>query len=115
MKKDIFFWLSLISFLVFVSFAYYLHHGFVDFINDVLYSNDKIPSEHKKDLYYFMEEKIRFRDISVLIFFLSSLLSFLFLWSKSKLTITKGILILQAFIVIISILIYNLRIGIYVT
>ncbi|SHF34492.1 hypothetical protein SAMN05444377_10718 [Flavobacterium fontis] len=78
--------------------AIYFHTGFFYFVNEVIYSDNKIPFEHKNDLYYFMEDKLLFKNISATLLLILSILFFLFNYRNNN-KFTKGILTIQLVIV----------------
>lgn len=96
-KKLIIFFLS----VGFISAAIYFHYGFFDIVNDIIYSQDKIPDLHKNDIYYFMEEKIIFKNCVAI---LLSLLSFTFFTINinNESNYVKIILIVQMTVVFLS-------------
>lgn len=89
--------------LLFVFSAMYFHMGFFYLVTEVIYSDDKIPIEHKNDLYYFMEEKLLFKNITALFLLILSVIFYFFnLRNDDKLI--KGVLAIQLIIVFLSVL-----------
>ncbi len=90
--------------VLFIIAGIYFHYGFLDLVNDYIYSDDKIPTEFKGYDYYFMNEKLNLKNNSAAILFVLSIILLVigFLDKKSN-KIVKGILIIQLIVVFFSI------------
>lgn len=88
---------------VFVFCAIYFHTGFFYFVNEVIYSDNKIPIEHKNDLYYFMEDKLLFKNSSATILLVVSVI-FYFIYARNNNKLNRVILATQLVIVFLSVL-----------
>jgi hypothetical protein len=71
--------------IIFIAFGIYYFNGFYSFINDIVFADSRIPSEHKDDVYYFLDAKINAKNYTAYFYIIiMSVLSFILIKNKLK-------------------------------
>lgn len=107
--------LIIVHFFIFICFAWYLAEIIHYLANEVFYPDTKIPLEYQGYPYYFSDEKMMIKTVGYNVFFIIFVVSWLFLWVRTKTIIFKVILVLESIIVFIAFLRVLTRVAIFVT